>query len=81
MNWYRKIDEKSVSNDRDDEIKVRVINTTNFHRPTGVAKRCGFLSIQTFNVIMLGVSFCLLFTAFTPSQVLHYIYAGFYSLT
>lgn len=55
----------------DKSIQVRVVNTTNFYRLSTVPMRCGFVSIQTFNIIMLGVSFCILYTAFTPTQVIN----------
>lgn len=61
----------TFDDDVDKSIQVRVVNTTNFYRLSTVPMRCGFVSIQTFNIIMLGVSFCLLYTAFTPTQVIN----------
>lgn len=51
-------------------FEVKIENTTHFARRTvNSEKRCGFVSMKTFNVIMCGVVFALLFTAFTPTQV------------
>ena len=51
-------------------FEVKIENTTHFARRTAsTEKRCGFVSMKTFNVIMCGVVFALLFTAFTPTQV------------
>lgn len=53
-----------------DGFEVKVMNTTHFaaSRPAG-EKRCGFVSVKTFNVIICGVVFAGIFTAFTPTQV------------
>jgi len=51
-------------------FEVKVLNTTHFAtRPAHGEATCGFVSVKTFNVIMCGVIFALLFTAFTPTQV------------
>ena len=66
----RKVAKPSVALHEDNNgFEVNVLNTTHFAtRPTG-EKRCGFVSVKTFNIILCGLIFAGIFTAFTPTQV------------
>lgn len=67
----RKSDKNKTSlHESNEGFEVRVLNTTQFAtRPVSGERQCGFVSMKTFNIIMCGVIFALLFTAFTPTQV------------